>query len=123
MKNCPKVRLTGLLTLGSFAALVATDLHAQGMVVTGYGDIEWTYADGGADGWHNAFDNHHLNVILLGSITDDVLGGAEAEYEHAGDEIGLEYAYVGHAGFKNIRLMGGKFLIPFNRFNEDLHPT
>jgi len=124
MKNRPTVRLTGLLILG-FVVLVAVPraLRAQGLVVTGYGDVEWTYADGGDEGWHNAFDNHHLNLILLGAITDDLLVGAEVEYEHAGDEIALEYAYLGYTGFKNLRLMAGKFLLPFNRFNKDLHPT
>jgi len=124
MKNRPTVRLTGLLILGSVALLaVPRVLRAQGLVVTGYGDVEWTYADGGDEGWHNAFDNHHLNLIFLGAITDDLLVGAEVEYEHAGDEIGLEYAYLGYTGFKNVRLMAGKFLLPFNKFNKDLHPT
>lgn len=96
---------------------------AQGLIVSGYGDIEWALQDRGDEGWKHAFDNHHLNLILLGAIAEDLLVGVEVEYEHAGGEIALEYAYIGYAGFENVRLAGGKFIVPFNRWNKDVHPT
>ena len=112
------------LILAPLAAVaLAGHVQAQGLIVSGYGDIEWTAEDRGEDGWRNAFDNHHLNLIFLGSIADDLIVGGEVEYEHAGDLIALEYAYIGYSGFKNVRLVGGKFIVPFNRWNKDVHPT
>ncbi|MFQ5680047.1 MAG: porin [Gemmatimonadota bacterium] len=100
-------------------------LWAQGLKVSGYGDLEWTLQrqDDPNDKYHNFFDNHHLNLILTGWVVGDVQVGAEVEYEHAGEEIALEYAYLAYTGIKNLRLAAGKFIIPFNRFNKDLHPT
>jgi hypothetical protein len=34
------------------------------------------------------------------------------EYEHAGEEIALEYAYFGYTGIKNLRILAGKFIAP-----------
>ncbi|MFQ5890317.1 MAG: hypothetical protein ACE5JR_09735 [Gemmatimonadota bacterium] len=115
------VLAAGMLTLpGS-----AHELRAQGLKVTGYGDLEWTLQrqDDPEDKYHNFFDNHHINLILLGWIVDDVTVGAEVEYEHAGEEIALEYGYLAYTGIRNLRLAAGKFIIPFNRWNKDLHPT
>ena len=98
--------------------------EAQGLIVSGYGDIEFNVKNVGGDTPSETFfDNHHFNLIVLGNITDNVFAAGEIEYEHAGDEVALEYGYVGYTGFKNVRLMGGKFLVPFGRFNKDLHPT
>jgi len=124
MTNHVRARTAGFLLLGVFGLLTMTkDVRAQGLIVTGYGDIEWSAQDTETDGFKHAFDNHHFNLILLGSIADDVIVGAEVEYEHAGDETALEYGYVGYTGIKNLRLIGGKFILPFNRYNKDLHPT
>lgn len=124
-------RCTCALALGIFTAVaVSGDLHAQGLKVVGYGDIEWSLArsegdpdDPNDDEWNNFFDNHHFNLILLGWVINDLQVGGEVEYEHAGDEIALEYAYLAYTGIRNLRLVGGKFIIPFNRWNKDLHPT
>jgi len=45
------------------------------------------------------------------------------EYEHAGEEIALEYGYIGYTGIRDVRILAGKFIVPFGRFNKDLHPT
>jgi hypothetical protein len=119
-------RASGLVALASIAVVAfAGDLRAQGLKVFGYGDLEWSLEQTGDpnDEWHNFFDNHHFNLLFLGWIMDDVQAGAEVEYEHAGDEIELEYGYVAYTGIRNLRLVGGKFIIPFNRFNRDLHPS
>lgn len=123
-------RVACALALGIFGAVVSGDLHAQGLKVVGYGDIEWSLEqnegdpdDPDDDEYHNFFDNHHFNLILVGWIINDLQVGGEVEYEHAGDEIALEYAYLAYTGIRNLRLVGGKFIIPFNRWNKDLHPT
>ncbi|MFQ5690963.1 MAG: hypothetical protein ACE5HQ_11915 [Gemmatimonadota bacterium] len=113
-------------TVGTLAVVVlAGSLRAQGLHVTGYGDLEWTAQrqDNPDQKWHNFFDNHHFNMIVAGYVMDNVSVAGEIEYEHAGDEINFEYGYLAYEGIKNLRLIGGKFIIPFNRFNKDLHPT
>jgi hypothetical protein len=124
-------RIAWSLALGTLGAVaVSGDLHAQGLKVVGYGDVEWTLEqsegdpdDPDDDEWDHFFDNHHFNLILVGWIINDLQVGGEVEYEHAGDEIALEYAYLAYTGIRNLRLVGGKFIIPFNRWNKDLHPT
>ncbi len=124
MQRNARARLAGLLALGvAFALSAARDVTAQGLILTGYGDLEWRAIDNGGEGWKNSFNNHHFNLIALGSITEDLIVGGEVEFEDSGAEIGLEYAYIGYTGIKNLRLMAGKFIIPFNRWNKDLHPT
>ena len=69
------------------------------------------------------FDNHHFNLIMVGSLVDDLFAAFEIEYEHAGEEIAMEYGYFGYTGLKDVRILAGKFILPFGRFNKDLHPT
>ena len=98
--------------------------HAQGLMVSGYADFEAYVTN--LDGSGNTdfyFDNHHFNLILSGALMTDLIAAAEIEYEHAGEEIAVEYAYIGYTGFKNVRIMAGKFILPFGRFNKDIHPT
>jgi hypothetical protein len=119
-------RVSGLAALALVAVVAfGGDLKAQGLKVFGYGDLEWSLEETGNpdDQWHNFFDNHHFNLLFLGWIMDDLQAAAEVEYEHAGEEIELEYGYVAYTGLRNVRLAGGKFIIPFNRFNRDLHPS
>lgn len=110
----------------AFAAMIvmAAAGRAQGLMVSGYADIEYHVTNLGSDnGTEHYFDNHHFNLIFLGNIIGDLFAAAEVEYEHAGEEIALEYGYLAYTGFKNIRLIGGKFIVPFGRFNKDLHPS
>ena len=115
----PWVGIVGMLAVIAFP--VST--HAQSLMVTGYGDLEWSLEDRGDDGWKNYFDNHHINLIFLGAIVENLGVGVEVEYEHAGEEIALEYGYLEYHGIDYLRIAGGKFIIPFNRWNKDLHPT
>jgi len=104
--------------------LFAPKLTAQGLMLTGYGDFEFSSDNvGSSDDAHLAFDNHHFNLIAIGEITGNVFAAAEVEYEHANSEWGLEYGYIGYTGLKNLRIMAGKIIVPFGRFNRDLHPT
>ena len=97
---------------------------AQGLKVTGYADLETSitnpFGSGNGDFF---FDNHHFNIIVIGNIYKNLFAAAEVEYEHAGEEIKLEYGYLAYTGLPNLRIMGGKFIVPFGRFNKDLHPT
>ena len=113
--------------VGAVAALLAVaapGLTAQGLLVSGYADFEATWMNPFGSGNSDLYgDNHHFNLVMVGDIVDDVFVSGEVEYEHSGDEISLEYGYVGYTGFKNVRIMAGKFIVPFGRFQKDLHPT
>lgn len=109
-----------------FFALIAIPQtgDAQGLMVTGYADLEATVANPDGEGNKDFyFDNHHFNLIMVGQIVENLLAAGEVEYEHAGEEIALEYGYFAYTGITNLRIMAGKFIVPFGRFNKDLHPT
>ncbi len=115
-----------LFLVGCFAFVMAPgNLQAQLLKFSGYADLEWSLQETNdpEDEWHNFFDNHHFNLIGVAWVTDDLSGAIEVEYEHAGEEIALEYGYIAYVGIPYLRLVGGKFIVPFNRWNKDLHPT
>lgn len=118
------VCLAGAVLLAT-GGIIAPEAQAQGLKLVGYGDLEWSVVETNdpTDQYHNFFDNHHFNLIGVAWVADDIVAAAEVEYEHAGEEIVFEYGYIAYTGLNNIRLAGGKFLIPFNRWNKDLHPT
>lgn len=96
---------------------------AQGLWLTGYADFEARYTETGPDDNEFFFDNFHFNLIALGKLYKNLFASGEVEYEHAGEEIALEYAFLSYTGFRNVRISAGKFIVPFGRFNKDLHPT
>ncbi|TFG65631.1 MAG: hypothetical protein E4H28_03775, partial [Gemmatimonadales bacterium] len=117
-------RAASAAMVAAFSILVfSTQLSAQGLMVSGYADFEAKVTQSGPDDSEFLFDNHHFNVIVLGNVAGDLFAAAEIEYEHSGDEIALEYGYLTYTGFENVRITGGKFIVPFGRFNKDLHPT
>jgi hypothetical protein len=123
-------KTTGMRATGAFVTGLAlatlglpTPALGQALTVTGYGDFEASVAGLGSDSKELVLDNHHVNFILIGEITGDLFFASEIEYEHAGAETAMEYGYLGYGGFTDFRIMAGKFLLPFGRFNKDLHPT
>lgn len=111
------------VALLALCVLPSRALWAQGLTLTGYADIEANFANLGSDDSEFYFDSHHVNLIMVGRITGDLFAAAEVEYEHAGDEIGLEYGYIAYTGITDVRIIAGKIIVPFGRFNKDLHPT
>ena len=118
----PSYAFTALAALGLLLS-VAGRVGAQGLTLTGYADFEAWLEDIGSDDKVFYFDNHHFNLIMVGTITDDLFTAFEVEYEHAGEEIAMEYGYLGYTGFEDVNILAGKFIVPFGRFNKDLHPT
>ena len=122
MKN----KLSIGFVLGGLCVLflgLPTGTLAQGLTVSGYADFEAVVNNVNADDADFYFDNHHFNLIMVGSIVEDLFAAFEIEYEHAGEEIAMEYGYFGYTGFDDVRILAGKFIVPFGRFNKDLHPT
>lgn len=121
------MRLTSLFTAAAIAVVLVVPprpVDAQGLFITGYADLETSVTNPDGDGNSDFFlDNHHFNLILIGKLFENLFAAAEVEYEHAGEEVALEYGYFGYTGIPNVRIMAGKFIVPFGRFNKDLHPT
>jgi len=119
------VRLAFVLSVMLAALAAAPEAQAQLLKLSGYADFEWvaTETNDPTDEWHHFFDDHHFNLIGLAWVTDDLYGAVEVEYEHAGEEIALEYGYVSYVGIPHLRLVGGKFIVPFNHWNRDIHPS
>ena len=126
MSRLRGARSACVVALGLLVGTAYTgDLRAQGLKLTGYGDVEWTLQQVEApdQDWHHFFDNHHFNLVAVAWVIEDLVAAAEVEYEHAGEEIVLEYGYLAYTGLRGIRFAGGKFILPFNRWNKDLHPS
>lgn len=98
-------------------------VEAQGLTVSGYADFEVLVNNLDGDNKDFYFDNHHFNLIMVGSLVDNLFAAFEIEYEHGGEEIAMEYGYFGYTGVENVRFLVGKFILPFGRFNKDIHPT
>jgi len=106
-----------LLALG-WALVRAPSASPQGLHVTGYGSVEFLTQQGGKP----TFDAHNLNLILLGKLRGDLFAAGEVEYEHGGDEIALEYAYLAFTRVRYLNIVAGKFIVPFGSFNVS-HPA
>jgi len=112
-------RLRSCLLLGAACSLLlAPAASPQGLHVMGYGNVEYLNQQGSG----STFDAHNLNLILLGQLRGDIFAAAEVEYEHGGDEIALEYAYLAYTRIKYLNIVAGKFIVPFGSFNAN-HPA
>lgn len=96
---------------------------AQGLIVSGYASQEFEWSQKDPTGSKNTFDAQNFNLIVLGQLGGDVFAAAEVEYEHAGEEIAFEYGYLAFTRWPFANIVAGKFLVPFGRFNADLHPA
>mgnify|MGYP001583169675 CR=1 FL=1 len=118
-----RIQAVALLGAAAFALTMPTQAPSQALTVSGYADL-FAYVDKlGSGNKEFYFDNYHVNLIMIGKITGDLFAAVELEYEHGGEETALEYGYFGYTGFKDVRIMAGKFIVPFGRFNKDIHPT
>ena len=115
------MRKTVMWTAIALSGLAAPPLLAQGLIVSGYASEEFIW-DRTVPKAHT-FDAHNFNLIVLGQLGGDVFAAAEIEYEHGGDEIALEYGYIAFTRWSQLNIVAGKFLVPFGRFNSDLHPA
>jgi len=117
-------KLMSVLAFVLAFSMISSRILSQGLMVYGYADFEvnWENPDGSGDSQFY-FDDHHFNMVVFGQITGNLFADVEVEYEHAGTELNFEYGYIGYTGIKNLRIMAGKFIIPFGRFNKDLHAT
>ena len=102
----------------ALAAVAALPAAGQGLIVTGYANMEYLNPQGGIQ----TFDAHNLNLIFIGKLRGDLFAGGEIEYEHGGDAIALEYAYLAFMRWPQVNIVAGKFILPFGTFNVN-HPA
>lgn len=125
------VALGLLLVLASPALCQSTEgaevpslyFPGHGFMITGYGGASYqaTFADGTTPNDFKAT----LNPVLLWQIGDQFLFESEIEFglEEGQTETELEYAQIDYSLNDNLKLVAGKFLLPFNIFGERMHPT
>jgi hypothetical protein len=127
------IAFTALALTGALAPPVqgqAPDRTAQeeffprhGVLVTGYGSAGYRaiLADSATPNDFQAA----ASPIFLFQIADRFLFEAEVEFalEEGVTEAELEYAQADVALTNNLKVVAGKFLLPFNIFTERLHPS
>lgn len=115
------MRKTVMWTAIALSGIAAPPVVAQGLIVSGYAteELEVNLTKPRA----NTFDAQNFNLIFLGQLGGDVFAAAEVEYEHGGEEIAFEYGYLAFTRWSFANIVAGKFLVPFGRFNADLHPA
>lgn len=113
----PRALLRAFAPLG-LAAAVAAQAAGQGLIVTGYANMEYANTQRG----DATFDAHNLNLIVIGKLRGDLFAAGEIEYEHGGEEIAVEYAYLAFTRFRYVSIVAGKFIVPFGSFNVN-HPA
>lgn len=84
------------------------------MEVHAYLDLEYLDAGpGGARGGVSTFDNHHANLFVRSRLRDNLLAHVEAEWEHGGDEVEIDQAYVAWAIRDALTFTAGRVYAPF----------
>lgn len=89
----------------------ATDTPFQ---IHGFLDLE--YIDAEREGARNGvshFDSHHANVFFDAALRPNLRGHVELEFEHAGDTVEVDQAYVRWGVARAIILQAGRFYTPF----------
>ena len=78
--------------------------------------LDLEYTDAGADGDRagvSTFDNHHANIFLRAALRPNLTGHIEIEYEHAGDVVEIDQAFLSWAPIAHLTLDAGRFYTPF----------
>ncbi|WP_289054389.1 hypothetical protein [Carboxylicivirga marina] len=68
------------------------------------------------------FDNHYFNLFFSSQLNEHIFIEAQLEYEHAGKEIELRYAFADYKFTDIFVIRTGKFLVPAGVFNEYKYP-
>lgn len=115
-----KIKNIGILI--SLFSLISITAMGQdtGFLLSGYASTSFE-----ADANENTFATGNFASTFIWSHSDRLLfeGELETGYAHGGFEIGLEYASLAYILNDYMTLRAGKFLSPFNSFNERMHPT
>jgi cell division protein FtsB len=108
----------------------------RGLSVGGYGELVYQHVEGeedepakaGEEEEEEAAAGDHLDVrravVYFGyKWNDRILLNSEVEYEHAGDEVSVEFAYLDFLWRPQLNLRAGLLLMPVGFLNELHEPT
>ena len=77
-------------------------------------DLEYTDAESqGSRAGVSTFDSHHANLFLRSYLRPNLLGHIEIEYEHGGDIVEIDQAFLEWAPSDWLSLRAGRFYAPF----------
>ncbi|HEY6003645.1 MAG TPA: hypothetical protein VIV57_12280, partial [Anaeromyxobacter sp.] len=88
----------------------------KGLSIGGYG--EFNYVNMPKDGAANEADMLRLVLYTGYRFSDRIVFNSEVEFEHAGKEISVEFAYLDFLLSDAIRLRAGNVLVPIGFVNE-----
>lgn len=92
----------------------------QKLTFHGYAELHYNGTD--RDGEANEIDFHRLAFGLEYRFTDRIVFDFELDFEHAGEEIELEYAHVSFLLSKPANVRIGSMLMPVGYLNEFHEP-
>lgn len=100
----------------------------QGLSIGGYGEILYQKFDderdnGSASGRNDQFDLLRGILYFGYKWNDRFLFNTEVEYEHAGEQVSLEFAYLDYLWRPEANFRGGLVLVPMGFINELHEPT
>lgn len=109
---------TGEYGLGPAASKVYH--QKEGVSIGGYGEFLYENFQGGNEDEIDAL----RAVLYFGYRFDEQwLFNSEIEFEHGGEEVGVEFAYLDYLGSKALNWRAGLVLVPMGFLNELHEPT
>jgi hypothetical protein len=85
----------------------------------GYGELHYNAVEGG----ENEIDMHRMVIGLSHRFTDRILLDVEVDYEHAAQELELEFAHIDFLINDALNIRAGAVLMPVGYLNEFHEPT
>jgi cell division protein FtsB len=114
------------LGLGPSAAKVYS--KKQGVSIGGYGEV--LYEDFANENQSGQESEEHATIDLLRAVlyfgyrfNEQFIFNSEVEYEHSGNEVSVEFAYLEYRPRDAFGIRGGNVLIPMGFLNEFHEPT
>jgi hypothetical protein len=100
----------------------------RGISIGGYGELRYQNFDserdnGAASGAEDEFDLLRAVLYFGYKFNDRWLFNSEIEYEHAGEEVGVEFAYLDYLWRPQANVRAGLLLVPMGFINELHEPT
>ena len=92
--------------------------------IGGYGELHYNNGikDNSGDDY-NEIDLHRFVLTVGHEFTDSIRFFSEVEFEHDGEEVEVEQAYVEFDLKDNLQTRGGVFLLPVGILNQTHEPT
>lgn len=99
----------------------------QGVSLGGYGEVLYedfeSDLDDGSSGAPDEFDLLRAVLYVGYKFDEHWVFNSELEFEHAGEEVGVEFAYLEYLHSEALNARGGHLLVPMGLINERHEPT